>query len=75
VNRRNDVDKQLPNFVPEPKRSFARTGKYEVLLAGGTTCPHCSRLLRADDVVADFGDVSLVCGGCHKDVLVIRSAA
>jgi hypothetical protein len=70
-------------YVPEPKRSFARTGAYEVLLAGGTTCPHCSRLLRADDVVivdvgdvsAGFGDVSLVCGGCHNDVLIIRGAA
>jgi hypothetical protein len=56
----------------EPKRSFARTGKYEVLLAGRATCPHCTRLLHASDVTADFGDVTLVCGGCHKDVLVIR---
>jgi hypothetical protein len=65
----------LPNFVPERKRNFARVGKHEVLLADSTMCPHCSRFLRASDVIADFGDVSLVCGGCHKDVLVIRGAS
>jgi hypothetical protein len=64
----------IPNFAPEHKRSFARTKGYEVLLAGGAACPHCSRLLHAGDVIADFGDVSLICGDCHKDVLVIRSA-
>jgi hypothetical protein len=69
-----DKAKDLPNFVPEHKRSFARTDTYEVLLAGGAECPHCSRLLHASDVIADFGDVSLVCGGCHGDVLIIRSA-
>jgi hypothetical protein len=59
----------------EPKSSFARTGKYEVRLAGRTACPHCAQLLHASDVTADFGEVTLICGGCHKDVLVIRSAA
>jgi hypothetical protein len=64
----------MTDKVPEHKRSFARAVRYEVMLAGGTACPHCSRLLRASDVIADFGDVSLICGDCRKDVLIIRSA-
>jgi len=58
----------------KPKRSFARAGKYEVLLADGIACPHCTRLLRASDVILAGGEVSLICGGCHRDVLVVRSA-
>ena len=61
-----------------PRRSFSRSGEHEVLLAGGTACPHCSRTLRASDVTiarldSTLIDICLVCTGCYRDVLVIRS--
>jgi hypothetical protein len=54
--------------------SFARCGRSQIRLAAGTKCPHCGRRLHATDVEADFGDVRLVCVGCHGDVLIIGGA-
>lgn len=59
-----------PTTTPEPVMTYARTGRHAVRLATDTRCPHCTRRLRASDVEADFGEVRLICGGCHRDVLV-----
>ena len=64
-----------PTTTPEPEMTYARTGRHAVRLATDTRCPHCTRRLRASDVEADFGEVRLICGGCHRDALVIGSAA
>jgi hypothetical protein len=55
--------------------TFAYAGNYEVRLAASIKCPHCGRKLHATDIEADFGDVKLICAGCHRDVLTIGSAS
>ena len=55
--------------------TFVFTGSYTVKLTVGLKCPHCSRQLHASDIELDFGDVKLICAGCHKDVLTIGSAS
>ena len=59
----------------ESKPSVAFVGRYKIWLAGGTTCPQCGRRLHASDVEVDFGDVRLICGACHRNVLTIGSAS
>jgi hypothetical protein len=43
-----------------------------VRLVGGVYCPHCRRELRAGDVAVFRGNDTLVCRGCHQDVLTIE---
>lgn len=50
-----------------------RAAEYEVRLANGTACPHCARRLRPSDVIIDL-DITVICAGCHRDLLVIRRA-
>ena len=61
------------NPTSQPTMTRAFNGACETQLATNLRCPHCMRLLRATDVDADFGDVRLVCQGCHRDVLTIRA--
>jgi hypothetical protein len=61
--------------TPRSEMSFAYDGRSEIRLAANTKCPHCGRCLHATDVEADFGGVRLICIGCHRDVLIIRSAS
>jgi hypothetical protein len=60
----------------QPAMSFAYAGNYAVRLAANLRCPFCQRQLHATDVeVVEFGNVHLICRGCHKDVLTIGSAS
>jgi hypothetical protein len=40
----------------------------------GIACPHCRRTLRAHDVEPIDGALRLICGGCHRDLLVVEIA-
>jgi hypothetical protein len=51
------------------------TGNSVVRLVTKLRCPHCRRELKATDIDLDFGDVHLICRGCHRDVLVIGAAS
>jgi hypothetical protein len=42
-----------------------------VRLARALPCPHCGRELQAYDVKIDGIEVTLICSGCHRDVLAI----
>jgi hypothetical protein len=36
-------------------------------------CPHCAYQVRAADAeLQDDGDLRIVCGGCHVDILVVE---
>jgi hypothetical protein len=61
--------------IPQPGMTYARAGTSTVRLAANLRCPHCSRKLHATDVEVDFGDVQLICQGCHRDVLTIGAAS
>jgi hypothetical protein len=62
-----------PTSQPTMTRAFS--GACEAQLASKLRCPHCMRLLRATDIDVDFGDVRLICRGCHRDILMIRAKA
>jgi hypothetical protein len=53
------------------KPSVAFPGGARVWLAGGLLCPHCRRQLSATDVAVDDGDVTLICAGCHRDLVTV----
>jgi hypothetical protein len=57
----------------EDNPSVAFPAGIRVWLTAGMLCPHCKRRLRAADVNAAFGDFTLICTGCHHDVLTIRT--
>ncbi len=57
----------------QAKTSFAWAGHHRVRLVDGTRCPHCGQSLHPTGVsIADFGEVRLVCHGCHRDVLSVE---
>jgi hypothetical protein len=64
-----DVEVELAD-----KPTVAFPGGNRVWLAAGLRCSHCGRPLHAGDVAADFGDVTMICTGCHRDILTIRSS-
>ena len=35
-------------------------------------CPHCGRAVRPSDFTRDGEKITLVCGGCHKDIWAIE---
>jgi hypothetical protein len=63
------------NPTPTAVTTYARVGSHVVRLTVNMKCPHCTRPLQATDVEVDFGDVRLICAGCHKDVLTIEAAS
>jgi hypothetical protein len=73
-NRSKTVLSKSPNTV-SPKMTFAFSGDSTVRLARNVPCPHCGRFFHASDAEVTFGSVTLICAGCHVDVLVITGRA
>jgi hypothetical protein len=66
---------KLPPNNNEPEITFAFSGTATVRLVRNVPCPFCGRFFHASDFEVAFGAVSLICAGCHKDVLSITGAA
>lgn len=65
-----------PPALTTPAMQFAFAGfNTTVRLAHNVACPHCGRFLRASDVEVDRGGVSLLCSGCHTEILLIDDGA
>jgi hypothetical protein len=47
-----------------------------IRLPSALRCPHCNRVLRAWDVIADIeGLEKIICSGCHTLLLEVERAA
>jgi hypothetical protein len=63
----------LTKTAPErPTTTYAVVDHTVVRMVVGLRCPRCRRPLQASDVVADSGAVTLICAGCHHDVLTVE---
>jgi hypothetical protein len=57
-----------------PRWLYARGYDYEVFLAAGQPCSHCSAVLRPSAVrYVDATGIAIVCETCHRDVLRIET--
>ncbi len=63
-----------PNNTVSPDTTFAFAGDSTVRLARAVPCPFCRKYLHASDVEVTFGVVTVICSGCHNDILIITGA-
>jgi hypothetical protein len=64
-----EVDRELGNALAAALVKRREYG-YDVTLASGTLCPHCSRSLRATAVRhIDESGFDIICESCHADII------
>ena len=66
---RDAVDRELGNALAAALVKRREYG-YDVTLASGTLCPHCSRSLRVTAVRhIDESGFDIICESCHADII------
>jgi hypothetical protein len=63
----------MSNYPPPPPTHWCRVSNFEARIIAGIRCPHCSREVRASDVMyCDEKGTEITCGDCHQRLVLIE---